>query len=109
MGLVDALARLGRCPQDGTRLTGRELWCRACNSTWAPLLYGTTDTGEALDADADQGRAYLRRKIREVEGHKLSVHHAPPRALSRVQGGGTLLGRSVDTPLVGRDYAGRRG
>lgn len=100
LSLVEALVRRQRCPTDGAKLRPMDGWCRVCNSTWFPLLTGTA----APDAEPLESRDYLRRKLRELDQHKLKPDAAPPRALSRLQGGGTLFPRSADTPVVGRRY-----
>lgn len=117
MSLLARLIKRNRCPQDGTKLEGKHGFCRTCRATWFPLLDGTA----APDAEPLDSRDYLRRKLAEIDGHKLAPNKLPPRALSQRQAGtrhGTLMnprkaaslerarGRSIDTPVIGRKFNG---
>lgn len=132
MSLVQSFLSRRRCPLDGTMLQGRFYWCRSCRSMWGPLFDGTgTPEAEPFGADAEDPRAYLRRKLHELDNHRLSTATPPPRSLLRRQGGsayGTLMNpaksaafsatragrrlieetqaeaRSLDTPVIGRVY-----
>lgn len=115
MSLLSKLIKTNRCPNDGTMLEGKLGWCRTCRSSWHALLDGTATP----EAEPLESREYLRRKIAEIEGHKLAPNRLPPRSLARIQAGnrhGTLMnprkaasmerarGRSLDTPVVGRMF-----
>lgn len=84
-GLISQLEKLNRCPHDGTMLEGKNLFCKVCRSSWALHFYGPVD-GTGLES-----REYLRRKIKEIEQHKLSATAPPPNAISKLQGGHTLF------------------
>lgn len=112
MTLIEALEKRKRCPQDGAMLQGKLGLCRVCGSTWFPLLDGTA--GESRLNEPFENRDYLRRKLSELDAHRLRPGAPPPRAASRFgvsQGGlglggafGPAMPRSVDVPVLGRVY-----
>ena len=88
MPSIDALTKFGLCPNDGSRLKGKLGFCPLCRSMWTPIFDGTAGGDHRMFAGGgDDGRDYIRRKVKELEHHRLKPHVAPPLATSNLQGG----------------------